>query len=110
MTPWQKQASSEGVTQPFRLTYYLWQAEERKTIEEQSRIIAFDRQNHMGATDNIARTITTALQAEAEHLLADRTLINGAVTIQENAERMKVLFLLLAKLVCESLVVCALLH
>lgn len=67
-----------------------WQAEERRVVEEQSRIIAFDRQNHMGATDNIAKSITYAIQEEAEQLLADRTTICGAITIQENADRMKV--------------------
>lgn len=66
------------------------QGEERRAVEEQSRLVAFDRQNHMGATDKLAKSIKTALQEEAEQILADRTLISGAVTIQEHADRMKV--------------------
>ncbi len=59
-------------------------------MENHSKLIAFDRQNHMGATDRTALSITAAMQEEAENMLAERTLVSGAVTIQENADRMKV--------------------
>ena len=58
-------------------------------MAQQTRLLAFDRQNHMGASDGHAQTLSTAIQAEAEAMLAEKKVVSSAITIQENAVKMK---------------------
>ncbi len=66
------------------------QESERQAVEAQTALLAFDRQNRMGASDSVARSIKQAIQEEAEAMLADKKVVSGAVTIADNAEKMKV--------------------
>jgi hypothetical protein len=65
-------------------------ADERASIAEQAALLAFDRQNHMGASEAAASSIQSAIQEEAELLLAEKKVVNGAVNIIDNKEKMKV--------------------
>ncbi|KAK9832517.1 hypothetical protein WJX81_004354 [Elliptochloris bilobata] len=63
--------------------------EERQAVLQQTSLLAFDRQNHMGASDGHAQSLSMAIQAEAEAMLAEKKVVSSAITIQENAEKMK---------------------
>ena len=62
-------------------------------VEQQTKLLAFDRQNHMGASDTIANSISQAIKAEAEEMLNEKKVVASALNIQESANRMKVGFL-----------------
>ncbi|KAK9815795.1 hypothetical protein WJX72_009551 [[Myrmecia] bisecta] len=64
-------------------------AEELQAVEAQSRLLAFDRQNHMGASASAARLIKEAIQEEAEAHLSDKKVVNSEVTIKENVDKIK---------------------
>ena len=59
-------------------------------MEVQTQLLAFDRQNHMGASDSLAKSLKKAIKEEAEAMLNDKKVVSGAVNIQENAAKMKV--------------------
>lgn len=59
-------------------------------MESQTQLLAFDRQNHMGASDTMAKTIKEAIQEEAEAMLNDKKVVNSAVNIAGNTEKIKV--------------------
>lgn len=65
------------------------QESEREAVEAQTQLLAFDRQNHMGASDVVARTLKKAIQEEAEAMLSNKKVVNGAVNIAGNTEKMK---------------------
>ncbi|KAK9800268.1 hypothetical protein WJX73_010818 [Symbiochloris irregularis] len=79
-----------------KLAVYLQQQEEiqqkateRAAVAEQTQLLAFDRQNHMGASTASARNLSTAIQEEAEAMLTDKRVVSTDVAIQENKEKMK---------------------
>ena len=51
------------------------QLAERAAVAEQTQLLAFDRQNHMGASDTSAASLTAAIREEAEALLADKRVV-----------------------------------
>ncbi len=59
-------------------------------MEVQTQLLAFDRQNHMGASDSLAKSLKKAIKEEAEAMLNEKKVVSGAVNIQENADKMKV--------------------
>ena len=67
----------------------LKQAAERQAVASQTQLLAFDRQNHMGASDSMAATIRAAIQEEAEAMLADKRTVSSAVNIRENEDKIK---------------------
>jgi len=71
-------------------TSMLEQETEREAVEAQTHLLAFDRQNHMGASDSAAHTLKRAIKEEAEAMLSDKKVVNGAVNIAGNTEKMKV--------------------
>lgn len=75
-------------------TSMLEQETEREAVEAQTHLLAFDRQNHMGASDTAACTLKRAIQKEAELMLSDKKVVNGAVNIAGNTQKMKVSCLL----------------
>lgn len=44
----------------------------------------------MGASDTVARTLKKAIQEEAEAMLSDKKVVNSAVNIAGNTEKIKV--------------------
>lgn len=66
------------------------QLTEREAVEVQTQLLAFDRQNHMGASDSLAKSLKKAIKEEAEAMLNEKKVVSGAVNIQENANKMKV--------------------
>ena len=66
------------------------QLTEREAVEVQTQLLAFDRQNHMGASDSLAKSLKKAIKEEAEAMLSEKKVVSGAVNIQENANKMKV--------------------
>ena len=67
------------------------QLTEREAVEVQTQLLAFDRQNHMGASDSLAKSLKKAIKEEAEAMLNDKKVVSSAVNIQENAHKMKVI-------------------
>ena len=59
-------------------------------MEVQTQLLAFDRQNHMGDSNSLAKRLKKAIKEEAEAMLSDKKVVSGAVNIQENAAKMKV--------------------
>ena len=57
----------------------------------QTQLLAFDRQNHMGASDALAKSLKKAIKEEAEAMLNEKKVTSSAVNIRENADKMKVL-------------------
>lgn len=66
------------------------QAAERTAVSEQTQLIAFDRQNHMGASGVSASNLSKAIREEAEAMLSDKRVVSTDVAIQENREKIKV--------------------
>lgn len=66
------------------------QLSEREAVEVQTQLLAFDRQNHMGASDSLAKSLKKAIKEEAEAMLNDKKVVSSAVNIQENADKIKV--------------------
>lgn len=62
---------------------------DKKAIEAEAAVLAFDRQNHMGASDALAVRLRETISEEAEALLADKRVASGAVNIRENEDRIK---------------------
>jgi nitric oxide synthase-interacting protein len=73
---------------------------EREAVEAQTQLLAFDRQNHMGASDTAAMSLKNAIQEEAEAMLKDKKVVNSAVNIAGNTEKIKVWHQLLS--VCSA--------
>lgn len=63
--------------------------QDRAAIEQEAELLAFDRRNHMGASDALASRLRDAISEEAEVLLADKHTVTGAVNIRQNGERIK---------------------
>ncbi|KAL6769034.1 hypothetical protein ACKKBF_B17225 [Auxenochlorella protothecoides x Auxenochlorella symbiontica] len=63
-------------------------AEEKAAIEAEAAVLAFDRQNHAGASAGAAARLTASIAAEADALLADKRVASGAVNIRAHGERM----------------------
>jgi hypothetical protein len=63
---------------------------DKAAIDQEAALLAFDRQNHMGASEQLAKKLRQTISEEAEVMLADKHTAAGAVNIRANAERMKV--------------------
>ena len=59
-------------------------------MDLQTKLLAFDRQNHMGASDKAAGQISDAIRQEAEAQLAEKKVVTGEVNIKENVDKIKV--------------------
>lgn len=59
-------------------------------MEQQAQLLAFDRQNHAGASDRLANSLRHAIAAEAEAMLQEKKVVTGAVNIGQNRDKMKV--------------------
>jgi hypothetical protein len=66
----------------------LLQAAEQAQIESEAKLIAFDRQNHMGISSKTAQRIQEAITAEAA-TMHDAKGAKAVVSIKENEEKMK---------------------
>lgn len=66
------------------------QVEERSIVDQQAQLLAFDRQNHMGASDRLASNLQQAIAEEADAQMQDKRVVNSAVNIAENKHKMKV--------------------
>jgi nitric oxide synthase-interacting protein len=68
----------------------LLQAAQKQAIEEEARLIAFDRKNHMGLSGRTADSIEQAIKAEAEAVMegTDKQA-KSVVAIKEHGDRMK---------------------
>ena len=66
------------------------QEEERSAVADQTKLLAFDKQNHMGASDKLAKSLSAAIQNEAEVMLKRKKVVSGAVNIQTNNNSIKV--------------------
>ncbi len=64
------------------------QEAEKQAVAEEARLIAFDRQNHMGISERTAKTIQTAIQQEAEAMHSEKGA-RSVVAIKEHEGRMK---------------------
>ncbi len=65
------------------------QVDELRAVETDAALLAFDRQNHMGASDRLASSLQAAIREEAEAVMADKRVVSGAVNIKENADKIK---------------------
>ena len=59
-------------------------------MADQTKLLAFDKQNHMGASDKQAKFLSAAIRDEAEAMLKSKKVVNGAVNIQTNSDSIKV--------------------
>ena len=64
--------------------------EERNAVDHQAQLLAFDRQNHMGASDMQASNLQLAIAEEADAQMQEKRVVNSAVNIAENKTKMKV--------------------
>lgn len=64
------------------------QAAEQAQVESEAKLIAFDRQNHMGISSKTAAKIQEAITAEAA-VMHDAKGAKAAVNIKDNEEKMK---------------------
>lgn len=64
------------------------QAAEQLQIEQEAKLIAFDRQNHMGISSKTAKRIEDSIAAEAA-TMHEAKGVKSAVNIKENEEKMK---------------------
>lgn len=64
------------------------QAAEQAQVEAEAKLIAFDRQNHMGISSKTAQRIQEAITAEAA-TMHDAKGAKAVVSIKENEEKMK---------------------
>jgi nitric oxide synthase-interacting protein len=62
---------------------------EKAAIDHEASLLAFDRQNHAGASAELASKLKAAVNEEAELLLADKRTAAGAINIKDNEQRMK---------------------
>eukprot|EP00879_Flechtneria_rotunda_P027769 GHRR01029760.1.p1 GENE.GHRR01029760.1~~GHRR01029760.1.p1 ORF type:complete len:291 (+),score=89.66 GHRR01029760.1:231-1103(+) len=63
-------------------------AGEQQLVAQEAKLIAFDRQNHMGISGKTAKRIEDAITAEAA-IMHDAKGVKAAVNIKEHEERMK---------------------
>ncbi len=75
------------------------QVEERNAVDQQAQLLAFDRQNHMGASDRQASNLQLAIAEEADAQMQEKRVVNSAVNIVENKTKMKVIIL---EMLCNS--------
>ena len=68
------------------------QVDERNAVDQQAQLLAFDRQNHMGASDRLANNLQLAIAEQADAQMQDKRVVNSAVNIAENKHKMKVCF------------------
>ena len=66
------------------------QVEERQAVGQQAQLLAFDRQNHMGASDRLASNLQIAIAEEADALMQDKHVVNSAINIAENKSKIRV--------------------
>ena len=66
------------------------QVDERKAVDHQAQLLAFDRQNHMGASDRLASNLQAAIAEEADALMQEKRVVSSAVNIAENKSKIKV--------------------
>ena len=59
-------------------------------MAEQTQLLAFDRQNHMGVSSDSAASLSAAIREEAEALLADKRVVGTDVAIDQNKAKIKV--------------------
>ncbi|GMH43274.1 hypothetical protein BSKO_11196 [Bryopsis sp. KO-2023] len=64
------------------------QADEKAELEARARLVAFERQNNVGASDHTVNALQSAFKEAADHM-HDGKVAKNVVTIQENKERMK---------------------
>lgn len=64
-------------------------AEELAAVEAEANLIAFDRQNHMGASASTTENLQRGIKEEAEALLSSKHTVSGVVNIKENVARQK---------------------
>ncbi|CAD7701384.1 unnamed protein product [Ostreobium quekettii] len=64
------------------------QADEKARLQAEARLVSFDRQNHMGASDSTVNKLQSAFKQTADHMHDDK-MAKSVVSIQENKERMK---------------------
>lgn len=63
--------------------------EEIRAVGAQAEVAAFDRQNHAGASEALAGALKTAIKEGAAELMKEKRVVNGAVNIRTNKEKMK---------------------
>ena len=80
-----------------KVAHYVWhliapvvQVAERDAVDHQAQLLAFDRQNHMGASDRQASNLQQAIAEEADAQMQEKRVVNSAVNIAENKTKMKV--------------------
>lgn len=62
---------------------------DKAAIDAEAELLAFDRQNHMGASEALATRLRETIAEEAEALLADKHTATGVINIGDHKERMK---------------------
>mmetsp|Transcript_17121 Transcript_17121/g.51246 ORF Transcript_17121/g.51246 Transcript_17121/m.51246 type:complete len:334 (-) Transcript_17121:255-1256(-) len=67
----------------------LREAEEKKAVDAQAEVAAFDRQNHAGASEALAGALREAIKEGAAELMREKRVVSGAVNIRTNKEKMK---------------------
>ena len=65
------------------------QAEEKKAVDAQAEVAAFDRKNHAGASEALAGQLKEAIREGAAELMREKRIVSGAVNIRTNREKMK---------------------
>lgn len=78
LAAWQAQQAEEARKQ-----------QEKEAIDREAALLAFDRQNHMGASESLAARLKETISEEAEALLAEKRTAASAVNIKQNEDRMK---------------------
>lgn len=78
MAAWEAQQSDDQL-----------KVDERSAVDQQAQLLAFDRQNHMGASDRLASNLQQAIAEEADAQMQDKRVVNSAVNIAENKHKMK---------------------
>lgn len=61
----------------------------KAAIEQEAALLAFDRQNHAGASKELATKLHEAVSTEAEALMAEKRTATGVVNIRDNEQMMK---------------------
>jgi nitric oxide synthase-interacting protein len=64
--------------------------DDKAAIDAEAALLAFDRQNHMGASEELTRKLRKTINEEADALLSDTHRAAGTVNIATNREQMKV--------------------
>jgi len=61
--------------------------EERNAVDHQAQLLAFDRQNHMGASDRQASNLQLAIAEEADAQMQEKRVVNSAVNMQRTRQK-----------------------